>query len=156
MRGRLWGAPGLVTGDSSGRGSCTSRAPLGILFNPENQMRNYSRGISAGLLVALVWMGVPRNSQSQLYSITELGTLGGRTSTGYGINSSGQVTGVAITAGGTAHAFAYSPAHGMTDLGTLGGATSAGYAINSSGQVTGVAMTADGTSRAFYIPPAKA
>ncbi|MBW8078113.1 MAG: hypothetical protein GJU76_08580, partial [Gallionella sp.] len=92
-----------------------------------------------GLLVAFAWLGAPVHAQVQRFSVTELGALGGSTSTGYGISDSGEITGVAMTAGGTAHAFVYSRARGMIDLGTLGGTTSTGYAINSGGQVTGVA-----------------
>jgi probable HAF family extracellular repeat protein len=69
--------------------------------------------------------------------MTDLGTLGGGSSTGYAINASGQVTGVAVTANGALHAFLYTPGSGMTDLGTLGDGESKGYGINASGQVTG-------------------
>jgi probable HAF family extracellular repeat protein len=43
----------------------------------------------------------------QRYSVTDLGTLGGGTSNGQGINASGQVTGEAMTTGGVVHAFLY-------------------------------------------------
>ena len=112
-------------------------------------MRNYSTLSIAGLLVALIVLGAPANAQAQRYSVTDLGTLGGGTSKGYGINASGQVTGEAVTAGGVFHAFLYTPGSGITDLGTLGGGSSTGYAINASGQVTGVAVTAGGTLHAF-------
>lgn len=45
----------------------------------------------------------------------DLGTLGGGTSKGYGINATGRVTGVAVTSGGVLHAFLYSN-HVMRDL----------------------------------------
>ncbi len=112
-------------------------------------MRNYSTLSIAGLLVALIVLGAPANAQAQRYSVTDLGTLGGGTSKGYGINASGQVTGEAVTAGGVFHAFLYTPGSGITDLGTLGGGSSTGYAINASGQVTGVAVTANGALHAF-------
>ena len=72
-------------------------------------------------------------------SKTDLGTLGGSYSYGYGINAGGQVTGVAyVTNDFTAHAFRYSGGI-MTDLGSLGGfgAFSAGQGINASGQIVG-------------------
>jgi probable HAF family extracellular repeat protein len=77
----------------------------------------------AGLLVALVELGTPANAQAPRYSVTDLGALGGGTSTGYG--------------------------SGITDLGTLGGGSSTGYAINTDGQVTGEAVTAGGVIHAF-------
>ncbi len=92
------------------------------------------------------------------YTFTDLGTLGGSYSYGFGINSSGQVTGSsAITGSSPEHAFVTSGGV-MTDLGTLGGTSSGGYAINNSGQVTGYADTsgysaadpiADGHTHAF-------
>jgi probable HAF family extracellular repeat protein len=79
----------------------------------------------------------------------DLGTLGGGTSKGYGINAGGQVTGEAMTAGGAFHGFLYAPGGAVTDLGTLGGGSSTGYAINASGEVTGAAVTAKGMLHAF-------
>src|ERR1700728_4526154 len=76
--------------------------------------------------------------------MTDLGTLGGGESKGYGINASGQVTGE-VPSGG----FLYTPGSGMADLMTLGGVSSTGYAINASGQVTGAAVTANGALHAF-------
>jgi probable HAF family extracellular repeat protein len=77
------------------------------------------------------------------YTITDLGTLGGNTSQGLGINNSGQVVGQSIHIPGSNynnHAFLYSGGV-MTDLGTLGGTLSSAVAINNSGQVVGQADT---------------
>ena len=109
----------------------------------------YSCWRIAGLLVALIGLGTSANAQAPRYSVTDLGTLGGGTSKGYGINASGQVTGQAVKTGGVFHAFLYTPGSGMTDLGTLGGGSSTGHAINASGQVTGEAVTAGGALHAF-------
>jgi probable HAF family extracellular repeat protein len=74
-----------------------------------------------------------------------LGTLGGSSSRGYGINNAGQVTGNSLlgtsTANDPTHAFLYTGTPGaggvMHDLGTLGGMQSQGIAINNAGQVVG-------------------
>ena len=72
----------------------------------------------------------------------DLGSLGGTNSYANGINASGQVVGVAYTAGDAAdHAFLYSGG-AMQDLGTLGGSNSSANGINASGQVVGYANTA--------------
>jgi probable HAF family extracellular repeat protein len=68
-----------------------------------------------------------------------LGSLGGVTSEGTGINDSGQVTGVASTTDDpTGLSYAFVQTNGvMQDLGTLGGVTSWGNGINASGQIVG-------------------
>ena len=81
-------------------------------------IRNYSRWSIVGLLVASVGLGAHANAQAARYSVTDLGTLGGATSKGYGVNASGQVTGEAATAEGEFHAFLY--ANGvMRDLNSI-------------------------------------
>lgn len=61
----------------------------------------------------------------QQYTFTDLGTLGGPTSTANGINNKGWVTGVSDLPGGTTfHGFLWQKGV-MTDLGTLGGPNSA-------------------------------
>lgn len=83
------------------------------------------------------------------YTIVDLGTLGGTSSTGFAINNSGQVTGAAYLTGNSAHhPFLYSEG-GMTDLGTLGGIYSIGNHgrdINDAGEVTGSSYLAGNTS----------
>jgi probable HAF family extracellular repeat protein len=78
-------------------------------------------------------------SATAMYTVTDLGTLGGGNSHGYGINASGEVTGTADRADALPHAFLYDGT--MHDLGDLGGNYSDGYAINASGQITGDADT---------------
>lgn len=78
-------------------------------------------------------------------TITSLGTLGGGTSQGNGINSSGQVVGDSGTKDGRSHAFRFS-AGVMTDLKTLIGNPTIGVnvsyasAINDAGQIIGTSI----------------
>jgi probable HAF family extracellular repeat protein len=78
-------------------------------------------------------------SADTIFSVTDLGTLGGPNSAGYGINSSGVVTGWADpNIGGTAYAFTWTAPGPMQSLGTLPGASAShGYSINDSSWVCG-------------------
>ena len=79
--------------------------------------------------------------------MTDLGTLGGTSSSANGINDSGQIVGNSTTASGY-HAFLYSGS-AMTDLGTLGGPLSSATGINNNGQIVGWAYTAGFQMHAF-------
>jgi|HubBroStandDraft_1064217.scaffolds.fasta_scaffold112893_1 probable HAF family extracellular repeat protein len=58
------------------------------------------------------------------YAVTDLGTLGGTSSVGLGINAAGRVAGSAnLTTGGPQHAFLWHDGN-LKDLGTLGGLNS--------------------------------
>jgi probable HAF family extracellular repeat protein len=76
-----------------------------------------------------------------------LGTLGFPLSHVFGINDSGQVSGVSYLSASAYHAARWT---GTTpeDLGTLGGTLSQGYTINASGQVAGWAQMANGFAHA--------
>jgi len=79
-----------------------------------------------------------------------LGTLGGLYSEGYAINNNAQVTGVAYTARGEAHAFLWS-AGAMTDLGLIPGSVYTwGRGINASGEVVGYAEMDNGYHAFVY------
>jgi probable HAF family extracellular repeat protein len=82
---------------------------------------------------------------------TDLGTLGGNMSRGFGLNDSGHVVGGAAVGPEDFtpwHAFLYRDT-AMRDLGTLGGSTSEAAAANANDQVTGYATTALEKSHAF-------
>ncbi|RTL17304.1 MAG: hypothetical protein EKK52_16705, partial [Burkholderiales bacterium] len=69
------------------------------------------------------------------WTLTEIGTLGGKTSA-TAINNAGQVTGSSVDAGGTQRAFLYSNQL-ISSLDNTAGLSSSGAAINDAGQITG-------------------
>jgi len=72
---------------------------------------------------------------AQTYTVTDLGTLPGGSSSGAkAINVNAQATGWAFSSSTVSNAFFYSNG-AMTNLGTLGGSTGIGNGINKSGQV---------------------
>jgi probable HAF family extracellular repeat protein len=116
---------------------------------------------AAGLPAAAA-VAAPAAEAATTYTVTDMGSLGLGDSDGYGINATGQVTGLSFLPATytyscgypvrtcTAHpyhAFLYSKGQ-MTDLGTLGGHLSQGNAINLSDQVAGWADTSSGVVNA--------
>ncbi len=86
-----------------------------------------------------------------LYSdgtMTSLGTLGGNSGVGNGINSSGEIAGYSQNSSGAYRAFLASDGK-LTDLGDLGGGSAVAYGINDAGQVVGSAVTFDGSNHPF-------
>lgn len=79
--------------------------------------------------------------------ITNLGTLGGSTAIGLGINIAGKVAGYS-TDPDTYRAFLYNGKK-MKDIGDLGGGTATAYAINRHGDVVGSSLTAGGDDDPF-------
>lgn len=124
-------------------------------------------GMAAGATIAGT---AGATAATSAYTVTDLGTLSNISSSGGGLNATGQVSGtsaaqaVTIPAGAPGcpphygvlkpcvehpgHAFLYS-AGTMTDLGTLGGLSSSASSINATGTVAGSAATASGVSHAF-------
>ena len=97
------------------------------------------------------------SSQAFLYSdgtMTGLGTLGGPSGIGNGINSSGVIAGYSENAKDTYRAFIASGGT-LTDIGDLGGGSAVAYAINDAGQAVGSAVTANGENHPFLYSAGK-
>ena len=88
--------------------------------------------------------GVPR------FSLTDVGTLGGGSSSANSVNDLGQATGSSLTASGADHAFLFSDGK-LTDLGTLSGSSSEAFGINSLGHVVGYSLTAGQAAQHAFL-----
>jgi probable HAF family extracellular repeat protein len=113
------------------------------------------RGIAPGSAIITVSSGgksiqVPV-SVAHPYSVTYLGTLGGRESRAYAINQGGQIVGTAQNAGGVWRAFLWENGQ-MRDLGTTGPPHSEAVAINDQGVVTGEARQDADPDCRFGVP----
>ena len=93
--------------------------------------------------------GAPAFAARSSITITDLGTLGGRTSEAWDVNIDGRVVGWSEIASGDHHAFLWTAAGGMQDLGTLGGTTSEARGINGAGDIVGFSASASGGEYAF-------
>jgi probable HAF family extracellular repeat protein len=109
----------------------------------------FRRWVTVVGVLCLTFSVVGSVSAVVLYTVTDLGTLGGQYRCAVDIDNSGQVVGGAdTTSNGNEHAYRYS--HGaMVDLGTLGGLRSRALGINDSGQIVGWAYISSGEGRAF-------
>ena len=121
---------GVLPGDNwSGAGGINSAGRItgavGNYNNPSSSVFVYSEG-----------------------SLTNLGTLGGSSGIGNGINASGQVAGYSQNASRTYRAF-LSNGDTLIDIGDLGGGSAVAYAINDLGQVVGSAVTSGHANHPF-------
>jgi probable HAF family extracellular repeat protein len=109
--------------------------------------------LSLPITVSLATVGA---AVAQTYTLIELGTLGGSTSTANAINNANQIVGWSVTAEGATHPFLWS-AGVLSDLGSLG-SNGFAYGINGSGQVAGYSSTPNplwpGCGKIGYCPEA--
>ncbi|MGH9203499.1 MAG: hypothetical protein ACRD2A_19930, partial [Vicinamibacterales bacterium] len=115
----------------------------------EGVMRYLGIALAAGAALYLMGEGLRATAApAAVYSITDLGSLGGGRTTPMGINNRGAIVGFSETADGLTRAFLY--AHGsLADLGTLGGDESFAYRINDNGLIVGRAQDLEGRFHAF-------
>lgn len=124
----------------------------GYDINSSGQVTGYSNPPADGNYRAFLWSPVTANAAIGV--MHDLGTLGGPSSTGYGINDQGQITGNSDTVEGPSHAFVWTPiAPGETsgtmhDLFPFVEESSRGIDINIHGQITG-----DFNGQAFLWTP---
>jgi probable HAF family extracellular repeat protein len=114
--------------------------------------RRSALGRCAASLLALPLAGCEPTA-----TIEDLGTLGGTSSIGLGINAAGNVTGSSFLSStdphfGGMHAFRFVDGLGMIDVGALQpGNIAEGDGINSSGFVVGGSIGSEGVIRAFHV-----
>src|SRR5947199_44522 len=124
----LFALAGLPIGAGSGAAASPSVAALSLIASPPPALP-------------------PANPN---FAISDLGTLGGETSSASSLNDLSQVVGSSLISAGAEHAFLYSAGR-MSDLGTLGGPTSVGTAINAIGQVVGNSFTAVNSAQHAFL-----
>jgi probable HAF family extracellular repeat protein len=114
----------------------------------------HPKGFVQKVLLSTIAVGIAINSPAQTvtYTITDLGTLpGGTTSSARDINEAGQVVGFAENSAGVDRAFLYSNCV-RKDLGTLpSGTTSSASGINEAGQVVGDFITSEVGEGGFHV-----
>src|SRR5687767_10238188 len=94
--------------------------------------RAVRKGVQLG---AMLLFGAPA-AAVPLYTVVDLGTLGGTFSQSSNINSQGHVVGWSLTTDSRLDAFLYADGQ-MRDLGLLGEGSMRAYGINDSGYVVG-------------------
>jgi probable HAF family extracellular repeat protein len=108
---------------------------------------------SSGALIAILVFSPAL--AAPVYTITDLGSLGGTLTEGTAINARGEVTGYSYTAGNShSRAFLYNGAS-MRDLGQFyvgNTENTGGFGINARGQVTGYDIDEGSGRRAFLWP----
>jgi len=109
-----------------------------------------SRAFSRSLLAFPVLFAVAPAGAAVQFSVVDLGTLGGSSSSATAINGAGQVVGNAGTSGNAASRAFLWQSGSMQDLGTLGGTSSYANGVNAAGQVVGYAhISGNAANHAF-------
>ena len=93
--------------------------------------------LAAALGASFLFLTLPSVVRAANYTLVDLGTLGGTSSAGWFINSSGQIAGYSDITGDVATHAILVDGNNMQDLGTLGGTNSRGFSVNDAGQVAG-------------------
>jgi probable HAF family extracellular repeat protein len=148
-------------------GENDQRSILKLTIDGVQIMKTYPRSeacnifLAVTLNTALVFAVPAAAAQSASFlvdldskTVTMIGTLGGSSSSAYGLNDLGQVVGSSSTASGKVHAFMTGPnGQGMTDLGAPSGGSSTARDINNFGQVAGTSYSGEEVSDAFVTGP---
>jgi probable HAF family extracellular repeat protein len=108
----------------------------------------FTRLLILFVLLLVLLAARPGHAQNSVYTITDLGSLGGTRTAAFSINKSGEVAGFADLADGRSQAFVYIGGT-LFNLGTLGGSDSYAYRISDSGFVIGRSQDATGKYHAF-------
>ena len=104
------------------------------------------------IVISFLAVAYGPSTAAQTYTITDIGTLGGKDSVALSINDFGEVVGYSKTADGEVHAFRFFR-DALFDLNTLGGKESFAYVITNSGILLGDSKTADGRLLPFMSAP---
>lgn len=116
---------------------------------------HYQRRLRSSLIataILYIALASPSPTVAQTYTITDIGTLGGKDSVALSINDLGEVVGYSTTADGEIHAFRFF-GEAIFDLSTLGGKESYAYVITNSGILLGDSKTSDGRLKPFMGAP---
>src|SRR4051794_25217974 len=115
-------------------------------------------------VVCVFLIGLARAQGQLTFNVTDLGTLGGNTTTatsvvGHGMNAAGMIVGSSTTGDNSEHAFLY-VGDKMYDLNTLCDPSQAGFkalaiarTISDSCVIIGDGITANGDKHAFKLEP---
>src|SRR5439155_16184895 len=94
------------------------------------------------------WFSRKGQHMRSAYTLTDLGSFGGRYCQAYGINVAGQVVGMSWTSTQSPRAFLWQRGRAST-LGKLRGRSSTAVSINDAGQVVGWMRSIDGEQHSF-------
>jgi probable HAF family extracellular repeat protein len=138
---------GITSGTMTDLGTAGYHDSQGWSINDSGQITGFVGNLAGGVGGVMLYSGGGANDLGG--TMSNLGDMGGTGyAVGFGINSSGQITGALKTGPGYLNAFLYSGGS-PTNLGTLGGVQSVGNGLNNAGQVTGSSTRADNSQGAF-------